>query len=194
MEPISIGLGLLGLGMQLFGGAKSAGVSQQQAKVSADIATQEQGINAQKMQQTQLEARRSTLQNFRNAQRLRAQATNAAVSGGAQYGSGLQGATAGITDTATENALGVNQSLAISQNIFGLNNNISNDKIQMAQLGGQQATDQAISSLGGSIMKAGPLIGGLSKDANAATNGSSGGFGLGSLFMGGGSPSGFGTG
>jgi hypothetical protein len=191
MDPISIGLGIVGLGTQIFGGLAGASVSKQQSAVSQDIATQEQAINAQKMQQTQLEARRSQLQTYRNAQRLRAQATNAAVGGNAQYGSGLQGGLGGITGAANENVLGVNQALGISQNIFGLNNNISADKIQEAKLGGYAATDQAISAFGGSLSKSASTIGGLAKDAGASLSTmNNGGFGLGSIFMGGFSPTG----
>jgi TolA-binding protein len=178
MEPISAGLGLVGLGLQLFGGFGQSNVAKQQAQisqqisgVSSDIATQEQNINAQKQQQMQLEARRGTLQNFRNAQRLRAQATSSAVQGGAQYGSGLPGGEAGVENTALQNVQGINQGVQISQNILGYNNAISSDRRQIASLqgqnailGGQAATDAGWASLGGSVMKSGPLIGGLAKD------------------------------
>ena len=173
MDPISAGLGIVGLGMQLFGGLGAASVAKQQAAVSSDIATQEQGINAQKQQQMQLEARRQQMQNFRNAQRARAQAVNASVQGGSQLGSGLGGGLAGIFNTSTENALGVNQAVQTSQNIFTLNNKISQDKVQLAQLGGQAATDQMWSSLGGGLVKNSGMIG---KDATDAASWAGGQF------------------
>lgn len=164
MDPISLGLGIVGMGMQLFGGMKASGIAKQQAAVSQDMAQQEQGINNLKQQQMQLESRRGQLQNFRNAQRLRAQATAAAVQGGAQFGSGLQGGIADIENTATENSLGINQASSISSGIFNFNNKISADKMQMASLGGDMASAQALSSLGGSMVKSGPMIGGQVKD------------------------------
>ncbi|HYT43377.1 MAG TPA: hypothetical protein VEP90_13650 [Methylomirabilota bacterium] len=167
MDPITIGIEAVGLGLSLWGSSQQSGIAKQQAEVSRDIATQEQGINAQRQQQMQLEARRSQLQNFRNAQRLRAQSTNAAVNQGAQFGSGLQGGLAGITDKETENAVGINQGMAISQNIFGLNNKISSDKAQLASLGGDAATAAGYTSLGGSLIKAGPTLGGFGKDVSA---------------------------
>lgn len=171
MDPISLGLGVVGLGMQLFGGFGASSAAKQQAQLSQGIGIDEQAINIQKQQQMQLEARRSQLQNFRNAQRLRAQATSAAVQGGAQFGSGLPGGLGGISGTETENALGINQGSQISQNIFGFNNDISSKRIQSAQLGGQIATDQGLSSLGGALVKSGPTIGGLSKDVGAWAKG-----------------------
>lgn len=164
MDPISIGLGVVGLGLQLFGGSKQADASKQQAQVSGQIAQDEQAINAQKQQQMQLEGRRSQLQNFRNAQRLRAQATASATNQGAQFGSGLQGGIAGITDKATENTQGIDQGMKISQNIFGINNDISAKRVQMAQLGGQAAEGAGLASLGGALMKSGPTIGAFGKD------------------------------
>lgn len=167
MDPISLGLTVVGMGMQLFGGLGQANVSKQQAQVSQDIARQEQGINQQKQQQMQLESRRGLLQNFRNAQRLRSQATAAAVNQGAQFGSGLQGGLAGITNTATENALGINQATEIGTNIFNYNNAISSDKQKLASLGGQSAYDQSLGNIGGMLAKNAGTISGLTKDAGS---------------------------
>jgi hypothetical protein len=167
MDPISAGIAVVGLGLSIFGGMSQANVSRQQAQVSAGIAADEQQINVQKQQQMQLEARRSQLENFRNAQRQRANATASAVNQGAQFGTGLQGGIAGVQDTALENSLGINQGMQISQNIFGINSDISNKKIQLAQLGGTAATDQGLASLGGSLMKSAPIIGGFGKDLTA---------------------------
>jgi len=75
MDPISIGLGLAGLGMSLFGGLGQASVVRQQAQISAQvagvsgqIAGDEQQVQAQRQQQMELEANRQQLQNFRNVQ------------------------------------------------------------------------------------------------------------------------------
>ena len=199
MDPVSIGLGLAGLGMQLFGGMGQANVASQQAQISAQIAgvsgnvaTQEQAIQGQKQQQMTMEAQRSSLQNFRNVQQTKAAGMAAAVSGGAEFGSGIKGAQSAATDQGLYNQEGINQSFQTGTAIFGLNNKISADKIQMAQLqsqsallGGQAATDQGIASIGGALLKSGPTIGAFAKGV--------GGMNFNGLF-GGGSPSGYGTG
>lgn len=172
MDPLTIGMGIAGLGMQIFGGLGQASVSRQEANVSSNIATQEQGINVQKQMQQTLDANRMQLQNFRNAQRQRSLATAAAVNQGGGAGTGLQGSglaggLAGITAQSDYNTRSVNQNTQISQNIFGLTSNINSDKFQLAQLGGQSATDQGIASLGGALIKSGPTVGALGQNAYA---------------------------
>lgn len=163
MDPVSIGLGLAGLGMQLFGGFKQAEVSKQTAQVSAGIAADEQQVQVQKQQQMQLEADRTNLQNFRRTQQVKAQGLATATAGGAQFGSGIAGAQASETSEGLYNSLGINQNLEIGKNIFGINSDISGKKIKLAQLGGEAATDQGISSMGGAIMKSGPTVGAFTK-------------------------------
>lgn len=173
MDPISLAVGAVGLGMQIFGGLSSANNASQQASVSSNIASQEQSINNAKQQAMQTQARRTQMENVRNIQRARAQGTEAAVSQGAQFGSGLQGGLAQATDQGLFNMQGVNQAVQTGQQIAGYNANISSDKMQLATLGGQAATDQGISSLGGALMKSGPMIGQLGQTATK---------GFGSLF------------
>ena len=164
MDPISIGLGLAGLGMQLFGGFGAASVAKQTAQVSAGIAQDEQQVQAQKQQQMELEANRQQLQNFRNVQQAKARSTANATAGNAQFGSGLAGGLAGASDQGGVNALGINQNLSIGRSIFNIDSDISQKRVQLASLGGQAATDQGIASLGGAVMKAGPIIGAFGKN------------------------------
>lgn len=186
MDPVTAGLAIVGLGMSLYGGMGQAAVSKQQAAVSSDIAGQEQNINVQKQQQAQLEERRSSLQNMRQAQQMRAQATAAATNQNAQFGSGLKGGIAGVTNQENQNQEGLNQNWQTSQNIFGYNSAINSDKMQLASLGGTAATYAGISSLGGSLTSNAKTIGGLGKDAGAGLSNMN----FGNMFMGGGSPTG----
>jgi outer membrane murein-binding lipoprotein Lpp len=163
MDPISLALGAVGLGMQIFGGFAGASNAKEQAKVSQDEAIQEQGINNLKQKQMEIDANRQKLQQFRTAQQTAALATTRATNQGAQFGSGLQGGLAGITDQTLYNVQGVNQAVDIGRGINQFNNNISADKMKMASLGGEAATDQAITSLGGTLMKIGPTVGALGK-------------------------------
>lgn len=159
MDPISATLGIVGLGMQIYGGMKSSEVAGQEAKVSQDEATQEQGINDAKQAAMELNGRRTQMENVRNVQRARALAENTGVGQNAQFGSGLAGGLAQITDQGLFNMSGVNSALQTGRQINSFNQNITSDKKQMAALGGTMATDQGIASLGGAIMKAGPMVG-----------------------------------
>lgn len=188
MDPISIGLAAVGLGLQIFGGSESSKISKQQAQESMAIAADEQKINAQKQLQQQLESRRMQLQTVRNAQRQRAQGIAAAVNQGASTGSGLQGALGQNTAEEMFNLQGISQSGEISRNVFGINNDISSHKMRLAELGGDQAEAQGLASLGGSLVKIGPTVGAFGKDI---FGGSGSGLNFNSLF-GGGSPSGYG--
>lgn len=167
MDPISIGLGVVGLGLQLFGGMKTAKASQQNAQLSAGIAQDEQNVNIQKQTAVEASSRRMQMETFRNQQRLRAQATAAATNQGASFGTGLQGGLDQISNQSTLNNQGVNQSLETSHNIFNINSDISNKRIQQAYTQSDAATGQGLSSLGGSLVKAGPTIGAFGKDALA---------------------------
>jgi hypothetical protein len=176
MDPITVGLDVVGLGLQLWGGSQQSKIAAQKAQVSQEIGTAESNINAQKTQQMQLQFRRSQLENVRNAQRARAQATASAVSSGAQFGSGLQGGLAGVTDQETENAVGLNQNYDIGMNIAHYNDQISGYKSQLAALGGDEASAAGLASLGGALTKNAGTIGGLAKDAGSLFSFNSGGF------------------
>lgn len=165
MEPISAAMGVIGLGMQIFSGFNAAATSKQMAAVSSDEAAQEQHINDLKQQQMEMDARRQSTEQIRKAQQLSALSLDRATNQGAQKGTGVIGGMAGIFDQANVNLGGINNALTIGRGINQYNKNISADKMQMASLGGQAATDQGIATLGGAIMKAGPITGSLGKDA-----------------------------
>jgi hypothetical protein len=183
MDPISLAIGAVGLGMQIFGGIGASQNAKEAAAINQDVAKQEQSINERKMTQMAIESRRMQLENIRNNQRARALSEATAVNQGAQFGSGLQGGQAQINDQTLFNMQGVNQAIQTGSQIYGLNSIISEDKQKLASVQSDMATNQGIASLGGSVMKAGPIIGQLSQGF--------GGFSFNSLF-GGGSPSGYG--
>ncbi len=165
MDPISIGLGVVGLGMSLFGGSEASSAARHQAEISRQVAGQEQLVNAQKQQAMELSSRRQQLEIMRNSQRARSMALNSAVNQGAQFGTGLQGGLAQIADSEAYNMLGVNQNLQIGRNISGINDTISGLKGQMAGAQADQATAQGLQSLGGALMTNAGTIGNLGKNA-----------------------------
>lgn len=188
MEFLSAGIGIAGLAMQLFGGLGGASVSKQQsqlnaqsAQISGQVSADEGKINEQKKMQVGLEAQRAQLENFRNVQKAQAHNLNTATQQGAQFGSGLAGGQAEAQDQGGVNALGIGQNLEISNNIFGIDADISSKRVQMAnlqsqsaQLGGDAATYQGISSLGGALVKAGPTIGSFSQNIFSGFGGGTG--------------------
>lgn len=189
MDPFTLAFAAISIGGkigQMFTSSQQSDVAQQQAKLSQDEAQQELGINQQKQQAMELDASRRQMENFRNIQRARAQGVNAAVSQGAQYGSGLQGGQAAAQDQGQVNALGISQNLQIGRAIGQFNNNISNDKMQNAALGGEMANLQgqsamygSIASIGSSLMGMGStpsnVMGSMGSFATKATNLFSGG-------------------
>lgn len=182
-------VGAIGLGMQIYGGVGQAQQAQKVSQYSQDEAQQEIGINNAKQQAMYLNAQRAQMENIRNGQLARAQGINAAVQGGANLGSGLQGGIAQTEDQTLFNMSGVNSALQTGKQINAFNNQIDQDKILTAKAQGTAATDAGISSLGGAVMKSGPIIGAFGATGiGAAKNSNSG-----NLFFGGGSPSGYGT-
>lgn len=161
LDPISATMGAIGLGLQIFGGMKQSGIAHQQAEVSMDVANHEQQINTLKQQQTEMEAKRMNMENIRNNQKARAMAVSSATNQGAQFGTGLQGGLADIDNQSLFNMQGVNQALWTSGQIYGQNNSISDDKKKMASLGADMSDAQGLSSLGGAMMKAGPMVGNI---------------------------------
>lgn len=174
--------------MSIFGGVEASEDSKRGAEIAKDQAKQEQGINDVKQRAMEISGRRQQLEMVRNNQRARALAENNATNQGAQFGSGIQGGLAQIQDQSLVNMQGVNFALTQGREINQFNKNISSDKMQMADVQSDLAQDQAWSSLGGSIMKAGPVIGGFSKGFDLK------GMGFGGNLFGGGSPSGYGIG
>lgn len=172
MDPITLGLGVVGLGMQLFGGFAAADNAKQQSQVSSQITGEEAKINKQKQLQRQLESRRMQLQTIRNAQRARAQGESVAVNQGANLGSGLQGAKGQNTAEANFNLTGIGQAGEISNTIAGINQNISGYRQQLSTLGGEAATDQGIIQMGQAVGKIAPIAGAFGKDAMYGTKSS----------------------
>lgn len=158
MDPFTLALTAVSVGTQLFSAFSGASHAKEAYGVQQDMARQEQNINDQKTAQMELSAKRQSLEQFRVAQRLRAQGVNAAVNQGASLGSGLPGGEGQNSGQLFTNLSGINQNLQFGRTIGQLNNNISQDKIRLGGIQGEMATDQAIGQVGSAIGKsAGPL-------------------------------------
>lgn len=161
MDPLTLGIGAIGLGLQFFGGAEASSKAKEAYGIQANITGIEGQVNDQRRQAMELSARRQQMEIFRNQQRARSMATNAAVSQGAQFGSGLQGGLAQVDAQSNFNLQGVNENLSIGRNIFSLDDQISKQKLALSGVQGEMATAQGISTLGGSILKSSGTIGNI---------------------------------
>src|SRR5882757_6773508 len=132
MDPLTLGLGAVSLGMQLFGGLSAASDTKKAYGIQQNITGLEGNVNQQRQAAMELSARRQSLENFRATQRAQSQGLNNAVSQGAQFGSGLAGGEAQITAQGAFNNQGINQNLEIGRNIFGLNDKISQQKLALS--------------------------------------------------------------
>jgi hypothetical protein len=160
MDPITATLGIAGLATSLYGGIMGAGVARQEAQVSQDVAKQEGQENNLNQQLMNIQSRRAQLQTMRNTQKARAYGIQAgATQTGSLTGSGVQGGQASSADQGIFGLTGINQTTGINNDLFSINNNITADKMQLASLGGQAATDQGIQSIGGAIMNVSSIAG-----------------------------------
>lgn len=146
---------LAGAGLQAFGTMQQVGAAKQEAGISRNIAGLEQQQNAQRAQAMELTARRSQMEVLRSNQMARSMAVNNATNQGAQFGSGLQGGLGQISGASGTNLLGINQNLGIGRSLFSLSNQISTQKMAMADAQSQAASGQGLSSLGGVLGKSG---------------------------------------
>jgi len=185
MDPFTLALTAVSVGTQLFSAFSGASDAKAAYGVQQDMAKQEQNINDQKQAQMELSAKRQSLEQFRVAQRLRAQGVNAAVNQGASLGSGLPGGEAQNSGQLFTNLAGINQNLQFGRDINQINSTISQDKIRLGGIQGQMATDQAIGQAGSAIGKAagplGSIFGGFGK-STGNYSGTPGAFNTGGLY------------
>lgn len=162
MEPFStVLMAGAGIALQGFGMASSYDAAKRQTAAQRQQIEAEKKIEAQKRQAMELSNRRQQVENFRNAQRMRAVALTNATSQGASSGSGLQGGYGQIANQANWNALGMSQNLEIGRNIFGLNSQISDQKISMAEAQRDMQFGNSLTQLGGQLVNSAGAFGKL---------------------------------
>lgn len=165
MDPFTMMASVAGMAVSAYGAFSAASDANKASQASQQISGLESQVNDQRKQAMELSARRQSMEVLRNNQRARSMALNSATNQGAQQGSGLQGGYGQISGQSGVNLLGINQNLEIGRNIFGLDNQINQQKMLISQYQGQEATDQAWSSfgksLGGSAGTLGNIIPGL---------------------------------
>lgn len=145
-----VGLGLSAYGA--YGQMQAAGKKQQaqegiiQGEMQADL-VRNQAMN--------LDANRRQLEIVRQQQRARSLALAHATSGqgqGAQSSSGIFGGWGQIAGQAGFNWLGVEQNRQFGNQLFGINQQINQGKIQLSRADADMAQAQAFTQLGGAIL------------------------------------------
>jgi hypothetical protein len=151
---LGAGLALAGLGLSVGSAVDQSKNAQGVYQAQENITNLETQENAQRQQAMVLSANRQSLQTLRQNQQLRAQATAGAVSGGAQYSSGYQGGQQQVESEGLFNLGGINKNLEIGQNLFGLSNQINQQKLVASFYQSKMASDQGTAAIGAGISKA----------------------------------------
>jgi hypothetical protein len=133
-----------------------------QNAATKEITGLEQQTEAQRFAAMELDARRQSLEAIRQGQRARALGLTSATQQGAGYGSGLQGGYGQISGQTNQNLLGIGQNLEIGRNIFGINSQITQQRLAYAAGGdiinegqGAIARSQGLSAIGSGIIAQG---------------------------------------
>jgi hypothetical protein len=137
-----------------FGLFKSSSAAKKAAKIQAEISKKEQEIEAEKRKAMELDARRRTLEVFRNMQRAKSIALTNATAQGAGNSSALFGGFAQIGAQGQGDLLNIGQNLTIGRNISGLNEQISGLKGQLASANADIQTGNAFMSFGKDLLGA----------------------------------------
>lgn len=171
MDPLSQML-MMGGGLvaQTIGGIMNYGAQKDYNQAQVQTIGLEKQVNQQHREAMELTSRRDMLQNLRHTQIARATALTNATSQGASYGSGLQGGYSEISGQGNTNEAGVTQNLQIGRNIFGLDDQINQQKINMANASQSMQTAQGISSFGTSLFGASKAFGSLTSGNRAPSN------------------------
>lgn len=147
----NLGLNIVGTGLGIYGAIEGMKAAHEQSDISQKEVGVEIQQNAVRKQQVQLDYNRASMQGLRQSQMARSMAINSATGQGAQFGSGLQGGLAGISGQAGVNQLGLNQNLDLSNQMFGLSDQLNALKQQYAKAGTKASDAQGLIGIGKSI-------------------------------------------
>lgn len=158
--------GLAGGALDIMGGMQEASASKDIATASGNIAGLDEQVNHQRQLQMNLNAQRQQVQNLRNVQRAKSAGLVAATSQGASTGgpgggvsSGFAGGQGQAGAQGAYNALGISQNQQIGNAIFGLDDQIDQQKMNIASAQSKMAGGAGLSSIGKSVMGAAGNLG-----------------------------------
>jgi hypothetical protein len=141
-----LALSAAGVGAQTYGAIRASEAQKQEIKA-------QQNAEASREQAQNLDAQRKRREAIRQGTIARGQALATGTNEGAGYGSGVQGALAGITEQTAYNVAGINENQQIGSQIFGYNRQAFAAKRQEADAGTIGAIGGGLSSLGNAFMR-----------------------------------------
>ena len=145
MDPVSLAISGIGMGISLWGASKE----KERAKEQAALLNAENAKKtALQIQQNETQAARATRDAIRRAQVSRGMSTNFAGNSGALGSSGFFGASAQISNQEALATSAIGQDLASANTLIGINQRISSINSESAM---QSADNQFITGLGGVI-------------------------------------------
>lgn len=156
---ITIASTVAGVGMGVAGYAQQRKAASDMQSSQNDMVQNMQAAEAQRKQAMELDARRRQMELIRQGNVARATSLASATAGGDAFGSGLQGAYGNIEGGMNTGLTGVSQNLQIGRNIFGINSNITQDRLAYSNAQGSMYAGQGMMSLGGQMVNLGPTIG-----------------------------------
>lgn len=177
MDPLTLGITAVSMGIQLFGGLGASKAAGQASQIQQNIIGDEEKENSLRQTAMEVSARRQSLEGFRRTQQLAASAKMNATGGGSQFGSGLAGGLGQVKAEGLFNDQGIKQKLGIGEGLFSLDNQIDQQKIALSGVQSSIATDQSISGLGAALGKNASTISNIYGYATAPGGGSGGGMG-----------------
>jgi len=167
-----------GLGLQAIGAGISTSAASDINKAQKQQIQLEQQVEQQRKIQMENESRRMKLENLRKVQQAQSMGMVAGSNQGALFGTGFQGGQQQASSQGMWNEQGMNQNLQTGENIFGINSQISQQKILQANAGQQAQLGSAITSFGGSLMGSvnafGRVASGFGGNPKTTTSGSGG--------------------
>lgn len=144
MDLVTALLTAASVGISLYGShMKQVGAKLQQDIQKRMIGTEQQE-EALRQQMMNISANRQLYANARNLQRARSLIAAKGVSAGAQFGSGVSGGLGQASGQAGLNTQAISQDTQAGNQMFGLNRDLSMDRIAMNDAGGMINTGQGI--------------------------------------------------
>src|SRR5260221_3666912 len=144
MDPFTL-ISLVAGGLSAVGSFMGTQSASQASAINKNIAGLEENINDQHRKAMEIDARRRQMDIIRTNQKAKAMSLAGATNQGASFGSGLAGGQAEVAGQSGVNLLGVDQNLNIGRSIFDINSSISQQRINLADVQGQEATASGIS-------------------------------------------------
>ena len=155
---ITSGLGALGAGLGIFGAIQKYEAAQAETTATTNELQLQQKQNAVRRQAMETASRRQSMENLRKTQQARAMGLENATTGGAAFGSGAAGGQAQATAQGAFNEQGIAGSLASGEQMFNLEDQITQQKIAYAKAAGQMNTGSGLGALGSALTGSLPMI------------------------------------